>query len=92
MGYCADHLPRRLSGGERRRIAVARALAVNPKLLIADDPAGNLDSANAQEILDLFKELNKEEDLTVIMATHNQKLGVQAKRIVYLRDGKIVSQ
>lgn len=91
LGHRINHLPKQLSGGERQRVAVARALAVSPKLLIADEPTGNLDTRNSQEIFDLFRKLNKEDSLTIILATHNPALGFQADRIVNLRDGKIVS-
>ena len=90
LGHRIDHLPKQLSGGERQRVAIARALAVSPKLLIADEPTGNLDTKNSQEIVDLFKKLNKEDGLTIILATHNPALGSQADRIINLRDGKVV--
>ena len=89
LGHRINHLPKELSGGERQRVAIARALAVSPKLLIADEPTGNLDTKNSQEIFDLFRKLNKEEGLTIILATHNPALGSQADRIVNLRDGKV---
>lgn len=91
LGHRINHLPKQLSGGERQRVAVARALAVSPKLLIADEPTGNLDTKNSQEIFDLFRKLNKEDGLTIVLATHNPALGSQADRIINLRDGKIVS-
>jgi len=86
------HLPRELSGGEKQRVALARALAISPKLLFADEPTGNLDAKNGQEIFDIFRELNKRGGLTIIFSTHNAKLGSQAGRIVYLKDGKSVSR
>lgn len=89
LGHRINHLPKQLSGGERQRVAIARALAVSPKLLIADEPTGNLDTKNSQEIFDLFRKLNKEDGLTIILATHNPALGSQADRIINLRDGKI---
>jgi len=89
LGHRVNHLPKQLSGGERQRVAVARALAVSPKLLIADEPTGNLDTKNSQEIFELFRKLNKEEGLTIILATHNPELGSRADRIINLRDGKI---
>jgi putative ABC transport system ATP-binding protein len=89
LGRRINHLPKQLSGGERQRVAIARALAVSPKLLIADEPTGNLDTKNSQEIFDLFRKLNKEDSLTIILATHNPALGSQADRIINLRDGKI---
>lgn len=90
LGHRINHLPKELSGGERQRVAIARALATSPKLLLADEPTGNLDTKSAQEIFDIFKKLNKEEGLTIIVATHNPKLGSQANKIVNLQDGKII--
>jgi putative ABC transport system ATP-binding protein len=90
LGHRMAHLPKQLSGGERQRVAVARALAVSPKLLMADEPTGNLDTKNSQEIFDLFRKLNKEDRLTIILATHNPELGSQADRIIKLRDGRII--
>jgi len=92
LGHRVNHLPKEMSGGERQRVAIARALAVSPKFLIADEPTGNLDTRSSQEIFDIFKRINKEEGLTIILATHNPKLGSQADRIIYLKDGKIVSK
>ncbi|MCX5678583.1 MAG: ABC transporter ATP-binding protein [Candidatus Omnitrophica bacterium] len=92
LAHRVDHLPKEMSGGERQRTAIARALAVSPKFLIADEPTGNLDTRSSQEIFDIFKKINKEEGLTIILATHNPKLGSQADRIIYLKDGKIVSK
>jgi len=87
----AAHLPRQLSGGEKQRVAIARALAVEPEILIADEPTGHLDSANSQAIVDLLKELNEKDGLTVILATHDIDLGNQCSRIISLCDGKIVA-
>ena len=92
LGHRVNHLPKEMSGGERQRVAIARALAVSPKFLIADEPTGNLDTRSSQEIFDIFKKINKDEGLTIILATHNPKLGSQADRIVYLKDGKVVSR
>ncbi len=78
-----------LSGGEQQRVAVARALMVDPAVVLADEPTGNLDTKNAQSIYDLFRELGKEENLTIIAATHNVKLAYQADRVVHLREGRI---
>jgi len=83
------HFPNELSGGELQRVAVARALVNNPEILLADEPTGNLDSRNAQEIFNLFRDLNREKGLTIIVATHNVKLGYSADRVVHLNDGKI---
>jgi len=92
LGHRVNHLPKEMSGGERQRVAIARALAVNPKFLIADEPTGNLDTKSSQEIFDIFKKINKEEGLTIILATHNPKLGAQADRTIYLKDGRAVSR
>jgi len=92
LGHRINHLPKEMSGGERQRVAIARALAVSPKFLIADEPTGNLDTRSSQEIFDIFKKINKEEGLTIILATHNPKLGSQADRVIYLKDGKVVSR
>lgn len=90
LGHRINHLPKEMSGGERQRVAIARALAISPKFLIADEPTGNLDTRSSQEIFDIFRKVNAEEGLTVILATHNPKLGSQTSRIIYLKDGKTV--
>ena len=82
-----NHLPKELSGGERQRVAIARALATEPKILFADEPSGNLDTKKSQEIYSLFTQLNEQDNLTIIVATHDEKLGSQAKKIAYLQDG-----
>jgi putative ABC transport system ATP-binding protein len=92
LAHRVNHLPKEMSGGERQRVAIARALAVSPKFLIADEPTGNLDTRSSQDIFDIFKRINKEEGLTIILATHNPKLGSQSDHIIYLKDGKIVSR
>jgi len=91
LGHRINHLPRQLSGGEKQRVAIARALATEPKFLLADEPTGHLDTENSQEIFDVFKQLNQEKGLTVIVATHDAELGLKAGRVIYLKDGKIVS-
>ena len=85
------HRPAQLSGGERQRVAIARALANRPRLLLADEPTGNLDSANGQAIADLFRQFSAEGQ-TVVMVTHNEELARYAGRKVMLRDGQIVTQ
>jgi putative ABC transport system ATP-binding protein len=92
LGNRINHLPKELSGGERQRVAIARALVTNPKILFADEPTGNLDTKNGQQVVDIFGELNQKEGLTIVLTTHNNKLGLQAKRIIYLKDGSIVSR
>lgn len=86
------HLPRQLSGGEKQRVAIARALATSPNVLFADEPTGNLDTKNGEQIFDILKELNKNEGLTVVITTHNNKLGSRADRVIHLQDGRIVSE
>ncbi|MCE5224185.1 ABC transporter ATP-binding protein [bacterium] len=84
------HLPGQLSGGEMQRVAIARAMINDPKIIIADEPTGNLDSTNSQLIFDLFRQLNKELGVTIICATHNLDLANQSDRIVHLKDGKVL--
>jgi putative ABC transport system ATP-binding protein len=85
-----NHLPKELSGGEKQRVAIARALAISPKILFADEPTGNLDTKSSQGIFDLFKQLNIEDGLTLVVTTHNPQLGTLADRIYYLKDGRLV--
>lgn len=84
------HLPGQLSGGEQQRVAIARALIGNPKLLLADEPTGNLDSQTGKEIVELLRRLNREQGLTVIVTTHNPEIVAWSDRVVRLRDGRIV--
>ncbi|MGQ9896183.1 MAG: ABC transporter ATP-binding protein [Acidobacteriota bacterium] len=85
------HKPLELSGGEQQRVAVARALINRPKLLLADEPTGNLDSENASIVLDMLRQLNKELHQTVIMITHNPDAAAIGTRIILMRDGKITA-
>jgi len=84
------HLPKQLSGGERQRAALARALVSSPRVLIADEPTGNLDSRNSEAIYSLFKELNEREGLTIVVATHDAELAARAGTILSMIDGRIV--
>ncbi|MFA6432008.1 MAG: ABC transporter ATP-binding protein [Candidatus Margulisiibacteriota bacterium] len=86
----AYHKPTELSGGQSQRIAIARALANNPSIILADEPTGNLDSKSGADIIHLFKELNSQ-GITLIIVTHDQEIADQSKRIVRLKDGLIVS-
>ena len=81
------HKPMELSGGEQQRVAIARALVNNPRYLLMDEPTGNLDSKTAAEIMKLVKKLNEEDDLTVILVTHNQSVADYAERELYIVDG-----
>jgi putative ABC transport system ATP-binding protein len=84
----AFNKPTQLSGGEQQRVAIARALVSDPKILLADEPTGNLDSTNAKLIAELFSELNQK-GRTIVMVTHNMEMASYARRIIYLRDGMI---
>jgi putative ABC transport system ATP-binding protein len=88
----ADHLPRELSGGEMQRVAIARALIVNPKILVADEPTGNLDKATGGSIIALFKRLAAQQGLATLLTTHNTVFGSQADRLITLEDGRIVKE
>ncbi|HET7647895.1 MAG TPA: ABC transporter ATP-binding protein [Gaiellaceae bacterium] len=85
----ADHLPAHLSGGEQQRVAIARALSVEPRVVLADEPTGNLDSATGGEIVELLASLAAEHGSTVIVATHDASLAARAPRRIALRDGKL---
>jgi ABC-type lipoprotein export system ATPase subunit len=84
------HHPTQLSGGQQQRVAIARALVNRPSILMGDEPTGNLDSRTSREVIDLFRQLNERQNLTVILVTHDQDVARHAKRIVILRDGSIV--
>ena len=83
-----DKKPEFLSGGEKQRVAVARALINNPSLLLADEPTGNLDSDNAKKIQELFKKINRELGVTIVLVTHNEKFSKIARKCLVLKDGK----
>ncbi len=84
-----DRKPNELSGGEQQRVAIARALANNPKILLCDEPTGNLDTKSGEQIMDLIKFFNKERGVTVILVTHNPSLKRYADRVLNIRDGKL---
>lgn len=86
-----DHHPGQLSGGQQQRVAIARALATNPSILMGDEPTGNLDSRTSREVIEMFKKLNEEKNLTVILVTHDLSVAKNANRNIVLRDGKILS-
>ena len=86
-----DHYPVQLSGGEQQRVALARAFVVRPPILLADEPTGNLDTANGRVVLDLLVTLNRREETTLVLVTHDQQISEQADRRITLRDGWIVS-
>ncbi|MFA8433344.1 MAG: ABC transporter ATP-binding protein [Marinifilaceae bacterium] len=91
IAHRAKHFPQQLSGGQQQRVAIARAVVTNPKLILADEPTGNLDSANGTEVMDLLSELNQE-GTTIIMVTHSPSDAEYAHRVIHLFDGKVVSE
>ncbi len=86
-----QHLPNQLSGGQQQRVSIGRALISNPALMLADEPTGNLDSENSKEIIDLLKMFNKTYNQTLIMITHDERIALQADRIITIKDGRIAS-
>lgn len=84
-----DHLPNQLSGGQQQRVSIGRALINHPALILADEPTGNLDSKNSEEIVGLLKGVNKQYNQTLIMITHDERIALQADRIISIQDGKI---
>ena len=91
IGHRAKHFPQQLSGGQQQRVAIARAVVANPKLILADEPTGNLDSKNGLEVMNLLTELNKE-GTSIVMVTHSDRDADFAHRIVNLFDGQIVTE
>ena len=89
ISHRAKHFPQQLSGGQQQRVAIARAVVSAPKLILADEPTGNLDSKNGKEVMDLLSELNAE-GTTIVMVTHSQKDAAVAQRVINLFDGQIV--
>ncbi len=90
LSHRLEHKPSELSGGEQQRVAIARALMNNAKVIFADEPTGNLDTQNALQINELFKELKKEFKQTFIIVTHNEELAKSADRIIHMKDGEII--
>ncbi|MCA9684825.1 MAG: ABC transporter ATP-binding protein [Myxococcales bacterium] len=92
MSHRLAHRPGELSGGEQQRVAIARALAMHPRLLLADEPTGNLDTKTSAEVHELLFRLNEEHDLTMLVVTHNMELAQQMPRVVRMADGRILEQ
>ena len=90
LGDREKHLPRELSGGEQQRVAIARALVNKPKIILADEPTGDLDSKTGEKILELLQTLNQNEKVTVIIATHDEKIVKKTKRKIVLKDGRVI--
>lgn len=91
IGHRAKHFPQQLSGGQQQRVAIARAVVANPKLILADEPTGNLDSKNGLEVMNLLTELNQE-GTTIVMVTHSQRDAGFAHRVINLFDGQIITE
>jgi predicted ABC-type transport system involved in lysophospholipase L1 biosynthesis ATPase subunit len=86
-----NHFPANLSGGERQRVAIARSLANGPSVLLADEPTGNLDSENARMILELIVRVHREQEMTLVLVTHDLSIAQRASRTIQMKDGRIVS-
>ena len=91
LSHRAKHFPQQLSGGQQQRVAIARAVVTNPKLILADEPTGNLDSKNGAEVMNLLTELNKE-GTSIVMVTHSQHDAGFAHRVIHLFDGSVVAK
>lgn len=91
MGARVDHLPSALSGGEKQRVAIARALINKPKILFADEPTGNLDSATGDAIMDILNRLHTQEGVAILMVTHEAELAKTAERLIRMHDGEVIS-
>jgi putative ABC transport system ATP-binding protein len=91
MGHRTEHLPSALSGGEKQRVAIARALINHPKVLFADEPTGNLDSATGDAIMEILKRLHTQERVAILMVTHDAELAKTADRLIRMNDGEVIS-
>lgn len=87
-----NHRPHELSGGQKQRVAVARAMIAEPKILLADEPTGALDTATGKQVMELFRNINKEKDTTVIIVTHDPRIGSSTERCIKILDGQIVTE
>lgn len=91
LDHVMDHIPANLSGGEQQRVSIARAIVHNPRIIFADEPTANLDTLSSQNVMEIFKKLNKEKGITIVMVTHEDEYMNIVDRVIKLEDGKIVS-
>jgi putative ABC transport system ATP-binding protein len=89
LGHRAQHRPNEMSGGEQQRVTIARALVARPAIVWADEPTGNLDSAMAEQVMDLLRDLNHQHGQTIVLVTHDPSIGAAAQRVIHMRDGRL---